>query len=338
MTPEVLGPAKRARNGAMDTLESMRVFVRVAQRSSFAAAARELRVSPATVTKHVAALEARVGARLFDRTTRHVGLTEAGRLYLERCVECLQAFDDADASVTALSAAPRGLLRVTAPIDLQTHVSRAVCRFLELERHVTVDLRLSNRAVDLVEEGVDVAIRVAPALEGQFVARPLAKIWLGVVASPEYFRAHGRPKKPEDLERHRALVFTEPRLRSEWQFERGGRGVSVKLNPTITCNGGDAIRTALLEGAGLTVAPSFMVGEELDAGRLEPALLEWRVMPELRLFAVYPHRRFLSPKVRAFVETLRALHGDGSRDPWWSAAPEHAAVAREKSPKRPRKP
>lgn len=301
----------------MDTLETMKVFVRVAQRSGFAAAARDLHMSPAAVTKHVAALESRLGVRLFDRTTRHVGLTEAGRVYVERCLESLQSVEDADASVTALSAAPRGQLRITAPIDLQAHLAAAVCRFLAEHPHVTVDFQVSNRAVDLVEEGVDIALRIAPRLDGQFVARPLALVRLAVVAAPRYFQTHGRPRTPEALVDHRALVFAEPRPRSEWTFVQGGRTVVGTLTPVLTTNGGDALRTALLEGAGLTVGPSFLVGADLEAGRLEAVLLDWEIAPPLRMFAVYPHRRFLSPKVRAFVETLRAVYGDGTVDPWW---------------------
>lgn len=304
----------------MDTLESMKVFVRVAQRSGFAPAARELRMSPASVTKHVAAIEERLGVRLFDRTTRHVALTEVGRAYLERCLECLQAVADADASVTALADTPRGVLRVTAPIDLQRHVAASVSRFVREAPHVTVDLRLSNRAVDLVEEGVDVAIRVAPALDGQYVARPLATLRLAVVACPDYFRRHGRPRSPADLESHRAVVFVEPRPRTEWLFTRAGREVRATLKPVLLSNGGEAILTAVVEGVGLTVAPSFLVGEHLADGRLEAALLDWSIAPTMRAFAIYPHRRFLSPKVRVFVETLRAMYGDGTRDPWWPVA------------------
>src|SRR5215831_5500162 len=145
----------------------MKVFVRVAQRAGFAAAARDLRMSPAAVTKHVAALEGRVRARLFDRTTRSVSLTEAGRAYLERCLECLQSFEDADASVTRLRDRPAGLLRVTAPVDFGATIMSALSRYMKSYPEVTVDLQLSNRAVDLVDEGFDIALRIAPSLTGQ---------------------------------------------------------------------------------------------------------------------------------------------------------------------------
>src|SRR5687768_1452173 len=143
----------------MDTVDGMRVFVRVAQRAGFATAARELDLSPAAVTKRIAALEARVGARLLDRTTRRVALTEAGRVYLERCLECLQAFDDAEASVSDLSVAPRGQLRIAAPVELAAHVAPVIAAFVSAYPQVGVDLRVSNRIVDLVDEGFDLAIR-----------------------------------------------------------------------------------------------------------------------------------------------------------------------------------
>jgi DNA-binding transcriptional LysR family regulator len=300
----------------MDALRSMKVFVRVAQRSGFAAAARDLRMSPPAVTKGVAALEARVGARLFDRTTRRIGLTEAGRIYFEHCLECLQAFEDADASISELSKEPKGLLRVTAPIDLGNHVAAVVARFMNTYPRVSVDLQLSNRPVDLVEERVDIAIRVAASLDGQFVARPLARARVAVFAAPAYLRKYGRPRKPEDLQHHRGLIFMEPRPRDEWIFERDGHSIPVKFKAVLTSNGGSALSVASAEGAGVVVAPSFVTRADFDAGRIEPVLPDWKVLPELVVYAVYPHRRFLAPKVRAFVEALRAAYGDEAKDPW----------------------
>jgi DNA-binding transcriptional LysR family regulator len=303
----------------MDMLEGMAVFVRVARRSGFAAAGRELRMSPAAVSKHIAALEARVGARLLDRTTRRVGLTEAGRVYLERCQECLQAVADADASVGALAGEPRGVLRVAAPVDLQAHLSPIVSRFLEAHPAVTVDLRLSNRGVDLVEEGFDVAVRVAAALDGTHIARLLARVEMGLYAAPAYLARHGRPRAPADVERHRGLVFAEPSPRDEWILERNGRQQRARLRPVLVTNSGDAIRAALVDSVGIAAAPSFWARAVLDAGLVEPLLPEWRVLPELRLFAVYPHRRFVAPKVAAFVAALRdasaALGGAGDGEP-----------------------
>jgi DNA-binding transcriptional LysR family regulator len=310
----------------MDTLQSMKVFVRVAQRSGFAAAGRDLRMSPGAVTKHIAALESRVGARLFDRTTRRVGLTEVGQMYLERCIECLQSFDDADMAISEMSKEPKGVLRVAAPVDLGNEIAVVIAQLMNEYPHIRAELQLSNRPVDLVEEGVDVAVRVAASLDGRYVARALARARVGVFAAPAYLRKFGRPRRPEELARHRTLVFLEPRPRDEWIFERDGTSVRVKFDGVITSNFGAALSAASAAGAGLVVAPSFVVRTDFVAGRIEPVLPEWKVLPELHLYAIYPHRRFLAPKVRAFVQALRTTYGDGTREAWW---PETAATTSE---------
>lgn len=304
----------------MDRLQSMKVFVRVAQDAGFAKAARDLRMSPGAVSKHVSALEAQVGVRLFDRTTRRVALTEAGRVYLERCLEALQALEDADASVGELAKRPKGVLRVTAPIDFGEQLVPVVAGLMRTQPEVMVDLRLSNRVVDLVEEGVDVAVRIAPTLDGRYVARPLALSRLAIYASPEYLRRHGRPKRPEELANHRCLVFAEPRPMDVLPFARGRRTVRAKLHAVMTTNSGEAFRLALIDGLGIGPLPSFLAHRDVMAGRMEPVLLDW-TLPQYRVFAVYPHRRFVSPKVRVFVDALRAAFGDGSRDPWWPEPP-----------------
>jgi DNA-binding transcriptional LysR family regulator len=153
---------------------------------------------------------------------------------------------------------------------------------------VSVDLQLSNRPVDLVEEGIDIAIRVAASLDGRFVARPLALTRVGVFASRGYLRKYGRPRRPEDLAQHRGLVFLEPRPRDEWVFERDGKSVRVKFAAVMTSNGGAALSVASAEGAGLFVAPGFVTRRDLDAGRIELVLPDWKVLPDLRVYAVYP--------------------------------------------------
>lgn len=304
----------------MDTVDGMRVFVRVAQRAGFAVAARELRISPAAATKQVAALEARVGARLLERTTRRVALTEAGRVYLERCLECLQTFEDAEASVSDLSVAPRGHLRISAPVVLHAQLAAVLAGFVRTYPDVTVDLQLSNRIVDLVDDGFDLAIRAAGTLDGRYVARPLAVLRLGVYASPAYLREHGRPRKPAELARHRALVSVEPRT-DRLVFERGGKQTRVELVAAAMSNSGDVLRDMAVAGVGILPAvPSFLVHAAVEDGRLEPLLREWTLLPRPKLWAVYPHRRFLPAKVRLFVDALRsAFGGDPERDPWVQA-------------------
>jgi DNA-binding transcriptional LysR family regulator len=301
----------------------MKVFVRVAQRAGFAAAARDLSMSPAAVTKHVAALESRIRARLFDRTTRSVSLTEAGRSYLDRCLECLQAFEDAEDSVNRIGDKPAGRLRVTAPVDFGPGIMASLARYMKRYEDVTLDLQLSNRPVDLVDEGFDVALRVAPSLTGQYVARALALTKIAVLAAPDYLRRYGRPGSPEELAKHRTMVFTEPRPRDEWVMERAGKRVTVKVKPALLSNNGRALQEAGRAGVGILLIPSIGAVEDVAAG-MEPLLLDWTVVPPLRVFALYPHRRFLSAKVRLFVETLREDLGDPERDPWW---PTIAAAA-----------
>jgi DNA-binding transcriptional LysR family regulator len=322
----------------MDTVQCMKVFVRVAQRTSFAAAGRDLGLSPAAVTKQIAALEARVGARLLDRTTRRVGLTEAGRVYLDRCLECLQAFEDADASISALSHEPKGLLRVAAPVDLGHELAPIIARLMNEHPQLRTELQLSNRPVDLVEEGIDLAVRVAASLDGRYVARPVASTRVSVCAAPAYLRKHGHPRKPEELARHRGLVFLEPRPREDWVFEREGQSVRVKFDGFMTSNFGAALSAACAAGAGVLVAPSFVTRTEIAAGRLQPLLTDWTVLPALHVYAIYPHRRFLAPKVKACIEALRAAFGDGTRDPWGHEAAAPARTAREAGRYRPHRP
>jgi DNA-binding transcriptional LysR family regulator len=301
----------------MDAVESMKVFVRVAQLGGFSKASRELRMSPPAVTKHVAALESRLGSRLLDRTTRSVALTEAGRVYLERCLECLQSFDDAETSISELARKPRGLLRVTAPIEFRAVLTPVIAKVMNAHPDLAIDLRVSNRTIDLVEEGIDVAVRVAASLDGRFVARPLARVSFPFFAAPSYLEKHGRPRKPGDLARARNLIFVEPRPMTDIVFERNGRRVSVHIESVMISNSGEALRDAAVAGLGIAPIPSFLIRDAVSSGALEPVLPDWKLVLDARVYAIYPHRRFLSPKVKVFVEYLREAYGDGTRDPWW---------------------
>ena len=302
----------------MDALQMMRVFARVAQRTSFAAAAEDLRMSRASVTKHVAAIEERLGARLLDRTTRSVSATEAGRVYLERCLECLQAYDDSEAAIGGLAAQPKGLLKVAAPFDFNRHLPRLVARFMKAHPAIDLELRLSNRTLDMVDEGIDVYVRITNSLPPDLVARPLAITRLCVWGAPSYFRRHKRPRTPVDLTDHRFALFNEPPVLDEWVFERQGRGTRVRLKPGLVTNAGEGNVAAVCEGVTLGVIPSFLLPPD-HAKHLEPVLLGWS-LGHRGVYAVYPHRRFVPAKVRAFVDFLRTALGDGSRDPWWPTA------------------
>jgi DNA-binding transcriptional LysR family regulator len=295
----------------------MRVFARVAQRASFTAAAEDLRMSRASVTKHVAAIEEQHGVRLLDRTTRSVSMTEAGRVYLERCLECLQAYDDSEAAIAGLAAEPKGLLRVAAPFDFNRHFLDLIARFMMAHPGIELDLRFSNRTLDMVDEGIDVYLRIPATLEADLIARRLATTTLAVWGARSYFRKHRRPRTPADLAQHRFALFNEPPVLDEWTFSRGVQRTKVRLRPNVITTSGEMGIAAVCAGVALGVFPSFLLPPERMA-QIEPVLLEWSV-GERGIYAVYPHRRFVPSKVRAFVEFFRSELGDGTHDPWWPA-------------------
>jgi DNA-binding transcriptional LysR family regulator len=301
----------------VDSLHMMRVFARVAQRTSFAAAAEDLRMSRASVTKHVAAIEDRLGVRLLDRTTRSVSLTEAGRVYLERCLECLQAYDDSEAAIGRLTAEPRGRLRVAAPFDFNRHLPALITQFMKVHAAIEIDLRLSNRTLDMVDEGIDVYLRITNSIDAELIARPLATTRFGLWGARAYFRKYSRPRTPSDLAEHRFALFNEPPLLDQWIFERNQKRTKVRMRPTMVANSGELMVAAVCSGVAMAVIPSFLLPPE-HATVIEPVLLDWS-LGHRGVYAVYPHRRFVPSKVRTFVDFLRTALGNGSSDPWWPA-------------------
>ncbi len=293
----------------------MRVFARVAQRASFAAAAEDLRMSRASITKHVAASEDRLGVRLLDRTTRSVSVTEAGRVYLERCLECLQAYDDSEAAIAGLTAKPKGVLRVAAAFDFSRHLPALITEFMKAQPTIELDLRFSNRTLDMVDEGIDVYLRITNSIDADLIARPLAITTVGLFGARSYFRKHRRPRTLADLTHHRFALFNEPPVLDEWTFERRGKRTKVRLRPAVVANSGEMVTAAVCSGVALAVLPSFLLPRE-HADLIEPVMLEWS-LGQRGIYAVYPHRRFVPSKVRVFVDFLRAALGDGRRDPWW---------------------
>lgn len=303
-------------NPVMDLVRSMAIFVRVAQRGSFSAAARDLGLSTAAVTKHVASLERRAAVRLLHRTTRRVELTEGGRIYVERCQECLQAVSDADAALSTVTKELVGTLCVTTPVEFSPHLMPVVMAYLRDHAKMRIDLRLSNRTLDLLEHGIDLAIDVLGPVHASCVARPLAASRLALWGSPAYLNAHGRPRSPADLGRHRHLVFTEPRPRTDLVMHKGRTTRHVQLIPTLLSSSGDALRQAVIAGGGLHMAPTFVMAADCAAGRVERVLPDWR-LDSLELYVIYPSRRFVAAKVRVFLELLRDRFGsDVEHDAW----------------------
>jgi molybdate transport repressor ModE-like protein len=300
----------------MESLGALQVFVRIAETGSFSAAARDLGLSKSVASKKLAALEDRLGARLINRTTRRLSLTEVGSAFLERAQRILAELEEAERAVGRLSAEPRGVLRVNAPMSFGIlHVAPALGDFMTRYPDVSVALDLGDRQVDLVDEGYDVAVRIAALPESSLVARRLAPVRRVVCASPAYWERHGLPVHPRDLGGHEGLIYTYQPLPNEWRFRDGDGSLTVHVDGRLKANNGDALREAALAGLGVCMAPTFIVGEALRTGRLR-AVLEDFALDTLAIYAVYPHRRHLSAKVRAFVDFLAGRFGPR---PYWDA-------------------
>ena len=299
----------------MDPLANMTAFARVAESRSFSEAARRMGISKSVVSRQVMALETSLGARLFHRTTRSLALTEAGQGYYERVTRILSDIDEANLSVTRLQAAPRGRLRVNAPMSFGVrHLAPAIPDFLALHPEVEIDMTMNDRFVDLVDEGYDVAVRIGRLMDSALVARKLAPLRRVVCASPAYLAARGVPQTPADLASHDCLSYSNMALSDEWSFVGAdGKPMPVEVRGRLRVNNGDALRIAALRGLGLITQPTFIVGADLQAGTLVGVLTD-RVAQDGAVYAVYPHSRHLSPKVRAFVDFLADRFGPR---PYW---------------------
>lgn len=300
----------------MDLLTSMRVFCRVVDSGSFIKAATIERMSAAMASKHVSELEARMGASLLARTTRKVRLTPSGAVYYERCREALRAVDEAMHSVARQAQSVDGLLRITAPAEFgNLHVAPLVSGLLRDHPGLDVSLSFTNRVLDLLDEDVDVALRVAVAVDSNLAGRHLTTSRLLVVASPDYLGRHGNPADPADLTSHPALCFGIGDWRL-WQFTRAGRTQQVQVRPRMTSTSSESLRQAALNGAGLALLPSFLVGGDVRAGHLVEVLPQW-ACPHLSVFVLLAQRRHHPARVRLFIDQLVQHFGEDPRaDPF----------------------
>lgn len=300
----------------MLSLDVLQVFVRIAETGSFSAAARDLGLSKSAASKKLAALEDRLGARLFNRTTRRLSLTEAGSDFLERAQRILAELEEAEQAAGRLTDEPRGVLRVNAPMSFGIrHVAPALADFMMRYPDLAVTLDLDDRRVSLIEEGYDVAVRIADLPDSSLVARKLAPARRVVCASPAYWAERGIPAHPRELARHNCLIYAYLPAQNDWRFHGPGGTVTVRVNGNLKANNGDVLREAALAGLGVCLAPTFLVGDDIRAGRLQ-AVLDAFADESLAIYAVYPHRRHLSAKVRAFVDFLAGRFGP---EPYWDA-------------------
>jgi LysR family transcriptional regulator for bpeEF and oprC len=311
----------------MDQLSAIRVFARVAELGSFARAADALDMSRAMVTTRVGQLEGRLGVRLLHRTTRRVGLTDDGRAYYDRCVRILADLDEADEALARRRARPSGRLRAQMPVALaRAFVIPALPRFLARHPGLELEVRLANRVVDLVEEGVDCAIRLGVPSEQSLVARRIAATRLATCASREYLQRKGTPREPADLARHECIAFLDLATGrpAEWVFERGAERVARPPSGRLAFNSMEAAVEAAAAGLGVAQVLSSLAEPAITAGRLRPLLVDWAAEGP-PLYLVYPHHRHLSAKIRAFADfAAEVFAGDGG----WAAIARSAGRAR----------
>ena len=289
----------------MDRFQAIRVFAQVAESGSFSAAADRLGLSATATSRHVAELEAHLHTRLLNRTTRRVSLTESGRAFYERSVQLLADLDEAEQEASRAAVVPRGTIKLTTSVNFGVrHVAPAIAAFLAAHAEVRFDVSLSDRVVDLVEEGFDLAIRIGAPGSDNVVARKLGETRLVPCASPAYLAAHGAPQVPEELARHNCFTYEYVSPRNVWRFrDLCGSESSVRVSGNLHSNNGDLLAEAAARGAGIVFEPAFIVGPEVRAGRLVPLLQDFE--PQATpIYAVYPSRKHLSAKVRLFVDFL----------------------------------
>ncbi|MDF0521728.1 LysR substrate-binding domain-containing protein [Bradyrhizobium yuanmingense] len=292
----------------LDRLTSLEVFAKVAAAGSLSGAARAMGLSQTMVTKHVASLEARLGIKLFHRTTRRLSITEAGRNYLESAERILADMEAADSAISRERVEPRGLLRVNVPVVFGTRqIAPAIAEFSAIHPEVTVELGLNDRLVDLAEEGWDLAIRIGSLRDSSMVARKLAPNRLVVCAAPSYLARHGTPRTVADLARHNCLGYTLSQQASaaEWLFGVEGE-IRVQVSGTLRANNGDALRAATLAGLGLARQPTFIIADDLRSGALVALSLDQPEIQTSAVHAVYLPDRRPPAKVRAFIDFLAA--------------------------------
>lgn len=289
----------------IDRFAALSAFVKVVELGSFVKAAARLSMSTSAVSRQVADLEAHLGVRLLNRTTRTLSLTGSGQAFLERAVQLLADLEEAEAAVAAAALVPRGTLRLTAPITFgERYLAPAIAAFVARHDEVRFDVELSDRIVDIVDEGFDLAVRIGEIRSQFLVARRIGATSLVCCAAPSYLERHGTPRTPDDLARHSCLTYEYAATRHQWRFigADGGDRV-VRIGGPLHANNGRMLGALAVEGAGIVCEPDFILAPDLERGALVPILTDW-TLPSIAIHAAYPSRRHLSAKVRAFVDFL----------------------------------
>jgi len=298
----------------MDKLHNMTIFVEVVNAQSFTAAADKIGLSRAQISKSVMQLEKHLNSRLLNRTTRRISLTEIGRLYYERCKIILSDVEEIEEIASQQSINPHGRLTISVPTSFGIlQLSDIIPHYLKQFPQVQISISLTDRFIDVVSEGFDLVLRIAELEDSSLIARKIAPCKRIFCASPDYLNKNGIPKVPQDLSIHHCLTYSNELKPDSWILYGSNNIETIKVNGPICSDNGDILRTAAIAGLGITLLPTFIVGSDLSAGRLQQVLPDY-CPPEISIYAVYPSRRFLSAKVRTFIDFLSDSFG---KQPDW---------------------
>ncbi len=298
----------------MDRIDAMRAFVAVVTEGSFSNAANTLQLSPQLVSKYVSKLEEQLNTRLLNRTTRKVSLTEAGSHYFGHAQQILLSIDDMESKLGGLQQNPKGVLRISAPVSFALkHMAKLITDFQIHYPLVKVDLQLTDRKVDIVEEGFDVALRIGQLKNSSLIAKKVAPIRVMLCAAPDYLNKHGTPTQPEDIAEHRYLHYSYMNMDGKDDIYQLLKAKYLKQGSELRSNNGDVLVDAAIAGAGIVLQPTFIISEALSSGKLVVVLP--KLEPEaLGLYAVYAHRKLLPHKVRCFIDFVEGYYGT---PPYW---------------------
>lgn len=314
--------ASRKRTGRdipVTAISDLDIFARVARTGNMSAAGREMGLSPTVVSKRISLLEDRLGARLFQRTTRQLTLTETGEGYFKRVVDILSLVEEAEDFVSRRNTKPRGLLKITAPTSFSRfHIAPYLSEFMQRYPDIELDFHLTDNYVDIIREGFDLAIRIGELQDSSLVAKKLAPDNRVICAAPAYLEANGAPKTLADLNNHTCLSAG---AQDVWRIEGPGGQRQLRLKGALRSNSAELVREALLSGLGLGLRSTWEIGDDLAAGRLKIVLPEYRGSSNVAIYAVYPCREFMPAKVNVFIEYLAELYGT---EPYWDKGTEFA--------------
>jgi DNA-binding transcriptional LysR family regulator len=288
----------------MDRLAAMTLFVRVAELGSFSAAAQQLGIARSVVTRQIAALETHLGVKLMARSTRRLALTPAGNAYLERCRVILNLVESAETGIAEDRRSPRGLIRLSLPLTFGLKkVTPLLLEFTERYPEVSLQLDYTDRRVHLIEEGIDLSIRITLRLAPSDVARKIGEIEMRTIASPQYLARHGRPEHPSELLQHECLAYTSTGDAQTWQYVAADAPLNVPIRDRISANNGEALVAAAVQGLGITYQPDFIVEDQLKTGQVEEILASFQI-PKLGIYAMLPSNRQVPHRVRVLMDFL----------------------------------